>query len=158
MLDGMHTVLPSYQFAHKVNSCLVARLLSLQSKLDVELPATLAYDYPSVSAIASYVQSILAPLPEPFSDAAQADTSALIPATVSRARRLPAAAPAVSGVSAQPSVVGIMALASRTAAGNCVFSLEGVDATRRVPFDRWAVDEQVKVRLMGPSIMLTVMI
>lgn len=43
-------------------------------------------------------------------------------------------------------VVGISGLACRTAAGNAAMHLPGTDASRRIPFERWAVEAQEQVR------------
>lgn len=41
--------------------CAVEFRNSLEAKLGIELPGTLVFDYPSVSAMAQYIHSLLAP-------------------------------------------------------------------------------------------------
>lgn len=56
-----------------------------------------------------------------------------------------ARAPATGADMQQAALVGISALACRTAVGNAVMQLPGVDASRRVPFERWELGQQEQV-------------
>jgi hypothetical protein len=103
----------------------------------------LVFDYPSVAAITSLVASLGArgaagASPPSFDDvsddeACPDDTPAVLPPLAGAALGSGAAA----GQGARL-LVAVLSFASRTAAGNAVLSLEGRDASRRVPFERWS--------------------
>lgn len=111
----------------------------------MELPPTLVFDYPSVAAITGLVTSMGAGDAGDAGDADDApllsdsdDGAAVTTVPTSPARRLRAAG--------ATQLVAVSAFACRTAAGDAVLSLRGRDASRRVPFERWSVDDAAEVR------------
>lgn len=122
-------------------------LCVLQGTLQVDLPATLVFDYPTVSAISSYISHLVTPLATSALAQEQHVDGALLSQFVGDLRRLPKPAarllPAAHGSGA--ALVGVMKMSSHTAAGDAVMVLPGRDASRRVPFNRWQPDQQDKV-------------
>jgi hypothetical protein len=105
------------------------------------------FDHPSVVAITTYIVTL--GLPEltqstddssEEGDGVQHDHISGVTSTALQLVRSP-----VLGPDAQPAVVGISSMACRTAAGNAVLQLSGVDASQRVPFARWELDRQEQV-------------
>jgi hypothetical protein len=103
------------------------------------------FDYPSIDAITQYITSIApAALPELEEEYASEEEEDIPAAALRPSRALaPRAAPA-AGAEAAAVLVGVMSLAHRTSF-DAVLSLEGRDASRRVPFGRWEVDRQLQV-------------
>lgn len=117
-----------------------------QSTLQLDLPSTLVFDYPTVSAISSYVCNLGIDagvtsdqqLPGDDYDVAASASAAPLPRGVAGA----GSAQVVAGIRQ----VAVAAFACRTAAGNAVLSLEGRDAAARVPFERWSTADVAEVR------------
>lgn len=105
------------------------------------------FDHPSVTAIASYISSLpgsaaaAAAASEDFEEEEEPDV--VTAADLPLARPLPAGMAVQSAASQQ--LIGITSLACKTAASNAVIRLPGVDASRRVPFDRWDLSSQEQV-------------
>ena len=103
---------------------------SLESRLGLELPSTLVFDYPTVAAIAGYVSISLAAA-EPAAEAAPGDGTSLAPAAADLA---PAAAGGM--------LVAVSGMATRSPAG----ALEAPampDAMAAIPISRWEADLQL---------------
>jgi hypothetical protein len=105
------------------------------------------FDYPSIDAITQYITSIAPSALAKEEDEVivseeeeAAAVAALVPSRALAPRAAPAAGPEAAAV-----VVGVTALAQRTSS-DAVLSLEGKDASRRLPFSRWEVDRQLQVR------------
>jgi hypothetical protein len=126
-----------------------------QASLQLELPATLVFDYPSVAAITTYVRSRQPRAPEPAARASEAgsasgsdDTEGGAPGggpVAARLRRPRAALAAVRGAAPRQEALAVAAFACRTGGGNAVLSLAGRDASRVVPHERWCSDDVVQV-------------
>lgn len=105
------------------------------------------FDHPSVTAIASFISSL--PGSAGAAAAAASEGYEEEETDVVAAADLPLARPPAAGMAVQPAasqqLVGISSLACKTAASNAVMRLPGVDASRRVPFNRWDVDRQEQV-------------
>jgi hypothetical protein len=105
------------------------------------------FDYPSIDAITQYITSIapaaLPDLEEEYASEEEEITAAAL--RPSRALAPVARAAPAAGAEAAAVLVGVMSLAHRTSC-DAVLSLEGKDASRRVPFGRWEVDRQLQVR------------
>lgn len=112
------------------------------------------FDHPSVAAITSYISSLGMMQPAAAADGSDSDeddepqgvaaSNTISPSGASGPVKL-ARAPALGADLQQAALVGISALACRTAAGNAVMQLPGVDASRRVPFERWELGQQEQV-------------
>jgi hypothetical protein len=113
---------------------------SLESKLAVQLPATVVFDYPSITDLTRYVTSLL---PEPVgvvSAASAAATPAPMP--------LRAAPAAAGGTPLQQQLVLVAATAERMPSSRyAVASRQGpaaagqlVDSIQVVPLERWDVE------------------
>ncbi len=103
------------------------------------LPPTLVFDYPSSAAIAAFITATVTPpgLEDEEGRAAAAAAPQL---------GAPMAAPAArAAAAAAATVVAVTTFSARTGGGDAVMSLAGVDATQRVPWARWVVDDQDKV-------------
>lgn len=112
-----------------------------QARLGVNLPATLVFDYPSVTAISSYISNMT-----PLSAVHAATAAAAAESTAAGALARPLAAPVAPFATEEP-MVGIVAAAMVTPAHNSsLFSLQGKDVAQRVPYERWDVDDQGQVR------------
>jgi hypothetical protein len=105
------------------------------------------FDYPSIDAITQYITSIApSAVPEVEEEYASEEEEEITAAALqpSRALALRARAAPATGTEAAAVLVGVMSLAHRTSS-DAVLSLEGRDASRRVPFGRWEVDRQLQV-------------
>jgi hypothetical protein len=103
---------------------------SLESRLGLELPSTLVFDYPTVAAIAGYVSTSLA-ASEPAAEAAPANGMSLAPTAADLA---PGAAGSM--------LVAVSGMATRSPAG----ALEAPampDAMAAIPVSRWEADLQL---------------
>ena len=102
---------------------------AVENRLGLSLPVTAVFDYPTISALAGYIHSQLAPL---ASDAASVDVDE--PAMGTGAQNLGAAAhrPSLS--------FAVASLAGRASPGliDGVLSSDGI---RRAPLGRWLADE-----------------
>lgn len=109
---------------------------SLEAKLQLELPPTLVFDYPSIRDIAAYVETLLPPPAVPSADA----SAAAQPQPAPRALPSPLT-PKPQSVDQHMVVVSASAerLPYSSAAG-AVVSSDLVDAIRLVPLDRWDVE------------------
>lgn len=115
---------------------------SLESKLQVQLPATVVFDYPSITDLTRYVTSVL---PAPAAAAAASATSAAGPRAPMPLRAAPAAA---GGSPLQQQLVLVAATAermpsSRHAAASSQAPAAGgllVDSIQVVPLERWDVE------------------
>lgn len=108
------------------------------------------FDHPSVAAITTFIGTLGLPeLAQPTDDSSeegedlQSDHISGVQTTSLQLVRSP-----VLGSDAQPAV-GISSMACRTAAGNAVMQLAGVDGSQRVPFARWELDRQEQVSAAG---------
>lgn len=112
------------------------------------------FDHPSVMAITNYISTLGVAAAGTAAAAAMADSDDDDSESASsiadyhkgtspalQLARFPVAAAAVP----QAALIGISSLACKTAAGNAVMWLPGVDASSRVPFDRWEVERQEQV-------------
>ena len=108
----------------------VALSSSLSSTLGKELPGTLMYDYPSVSAMAQHIHSLLAPA-EPAGGSGA--SGALLPAV-----------PTALVASGASLTAGSIALAARLPTGYSARGGEtivgGADSISLVPFGRWDLE------------------
>jgi len=103
------------------------------------LPPTLVFDHPTTSAITAYISSRM---PAP---AAARDTPVGAAAVFPGAVLLDGALASFPLAAKQQGAIAVLASALRTAGNNSVLSLNGVDCTARVPFNRWDVDAQQQV-------------
>lgn len=125
------------------------------SVLTCDSCAAQVFDHPSVKAITSYISTLgLASAGTPAdvlvdSDDDTESESALstVDYQLGAAQTLQqlARSPAAALTAPQASLIGISSLACKTAAGNAVMRLPGVDASSRVPFCRWEVERQEQV-------------
>lgn len=105
------------------------------------------FDHPSVTAIASFISSLpsstvaAAAASEDYEE--EEETDVVAAADLPLPRPLPAGMAVQSAASQQ--LIGITSLAYKTAACNAVMRLPGVDASRRVPFNRWDLSSQEQV-------------
>lgn len=113
------------------------------------------FDHPSVSAIASYITTLGLSTASTSADAAvsssedEEDDSEAPATTVVAAAQLTRFLQPGDSTQQQTMLFGISSVASRTAAGNAVLALPGVDASRRLPFERWELKRQEQVRGLG---------
>lgn len=110
---------------------------SLSTALGLQLPSTLAFDYPSVAAMAQHIHSLMAPTQQSGGlDGAEAGfgTAALVPAAVPL------------GAETQPAgrLLVSLRLTARLPAGN----LGSGDAIGLVPYSRWDL-EALRVSTAG---------
>lgn len=110
---------------------------SLSTALGLQLPSTLAFDYPSVAAMAQHIHSLMAPTQQsggPAGVEAGLGTAALVPAAVPL------------GAETQPAgrLLVSLRLAARLPAGN----LGNGDAIGLVPYSRWDL-EALRVSTAG---------
>lgn len=112
---------------------------SLSTTLGIDLPGTFAFDYPSITAMAEHILSIMHP-----SDPDAAEESAVPPAD-----RLLAMPTGVWPEQPGSSLVSVELCARLPTRHSCVGSDTGAcgsDGIRLVPFDRWDL-ESLRVRL-----------
>ena len=104
---------------------------SLQTRLGLELPGTLVFDYPTVAALADFVSGQLAPAGE--AEAMQSDIfgGAVFLSAEGGKIELPTS-----------QGVAIRATASRSPKDSLIHDLTPVDATAPVPLDRWDFEYQ----------------
>lgn len=110
----------------------------LQVALRAELPATLVYDYPTVSAIIDYVSTRT-------TDHSAAESTAV--RHVAAIDTEPFVHRGPTGRSATLPALALTALASRTSK-DAVTDLAGRDTSTRVPFSHWDMDAQQEVRVV----------
>ena len=104
---------------------------ALETHLGLELPSTLIFDYPSVNAIAAYVNSIMpAEVPQQESAAVQ---QLSVPASMPSSTE-----PTASSGGSLALVTGIASCSVRDA----IASVQCADIIAPVPLDRWDVDKQ----------------
>ena len=119
---------------------------TLGRSLGLELPSTLVYDYPSVSAMAQHVHSLLAPT----QPAGTSSAGALVPAA-------PAALVAASNAAPAGSMLISLAVAARLPTGYADRGgesvLGGADGISLVPYGRWDLEAlRVSSRLPNTAI------
>jgi hypothetical protein len=110
------------------------------------------FDHPSVTAISSYISALggaaVSAVATVISDDGDEsdDAFSLQEDQLSTAGSLQIArSPAVDSSTLQTPLIGISSMASKTAANNAVMHLPGVDASNRVPFNRWELEKQEQV-------------
>lgn len=110
------------------------------------------FDHPSVAAITTFIGTLGLPELAQQTDDSSEESEDLHSDHISgvRTTSLQLVRSPVLGSDAQPAVVGISSMACRTAAGNAVLQLAGVDASQRVPFARWELDRQEQVSAAMP--------
>ena len=102
---------------------------SLGRSLGLDLPGTLVFDYPSVSAMAQHIHSLLAPAQTAGGSAA----GALVPAA-------PAALVTASDAAPAGTMLISLAVAARLPTGYGESVLGGADCISLVPFGRWDLE------------------
>lgn len=111
----------------------------------MDLPATLVFDYPTVSAISSYISSIIASAAAHAAYSEEASEAESDVAAEGVVLFRPSVSLAADRYQAEAVLTAVTRLASRTAAGDAVMIMAGRDASRKVPFNRWQVDRQQQV-------------
>ena len=127
---------------------------SLQSQLGLQLPSTLVFDYPTVTALVDFLCPQLQwSLPEVATAQHSHSSSETQPADMDVApagalQQPTAKTPAAQGMYAAP--IGVVAIESRCPQ-NALDSISGIDTAAVIPLSRWDADAQDR-QLQQPSV------
>ena len=108
---------------------------SLESRLGVQLPSTLVFDYPTVAALTQFLASRLG-------GAAAADSATLEVPSATIAALLPHTGREAGAAASAVVMLGATGRSPQQALGQLATAGKGIDAIQLVPLDRWNVEAE----------------